>query len=121
MKHTLIKIIKFLSENEYYFCINSGELHQEIDECDCVDSLLQNVYDRIYVSVCDLLDGYRIDPKHDLKDEIQEQIINEAFEQAERLHIRFNNLNNQEIIEHVNNNTELKQLLFDRFTETAHK
>ena len=63
----------------------------------------------------------RIDPKNDLTDEIQDELINEAYEQAERFHIRFNNLKQQEIIEYINNNKELKQLLFDRFTETAHK
>lgn len=119
-KTALKSIIKFLSKHDFYYCMEYEGIY-EANECYCVDDILQQAHDSIYTAVCGILGSLRIDPKNDLTDEIQDELINEAYEQAERFHIRFNNLKQQEIIEYINNNKELKQILFDRFTETAHK
>ena len=119
-KAKLITIIKFLSNHDFYYCHEYEGLFQA-NECYCAEDLLQKAHDRIYTAVCGILGSLRIDPKNDLTDEIQEQMINEAYERAERYHIRFNNLKQPQIIEHINKNKELKQILFERFAETAHK
>lgn len=116
MKNTLINIINFLSNNEYYFCLNSGELHQEIDECWCADRLLQNIYDRIYLSVCDLLDGYRIDPKTELTDDALEFLTTLVQEKADENHYYFNIMTTKEAEDVIQEQKELKQLLTERFT-----
>ena len=118
-KTTLKSIIKFLSKHDFYYCYQYEGLY-EANECYCVDDLLQQAFDSIYNSVCGILGSYRITTEQ-LSEELLEDLTNEAFEQAERYHLRFNNLSKQDIIEHINNNKDLKQILFERFTETAHK
>ena len=118
-KTTLKAIIKYLLKHDFYYCMEYEGIY-EANECYCVDDLLQQAFDSIYNSVCGILGSYRITTEQ-LTEELLEDLTNEAYEQAEKFHIRFNNLSKQEIIEHINNNKELKQILFDRFTETAHK
>lgn len=117
MKNTLITIIKFLSKNEYYFCLNSGELHQEIDECGCADHLLQNVYDRIYVSVCDLLDGYRIDPKAELTDDALEFLTTLTQEKADENHYYFEKMTQNEALQVIQEHPDLANLLLNTYQE----
>ena len=118
-KTTLKAIIKYLLKHDFYYCMEYEGIY-EANECYCVDELLQQAFDSIYTSVCGILGSYRITTEQ-LTEELLEDLTNEAYEQAEKFHIRFNNLSKQEIIEHINNNKELKQILFERFTETAHK
>lgn len=113
-------IINYLSKNDFYYCQEYEGIYQA-NECYCADDILQQAYDAIYVSVAPILSGYRIDPINDLTEEAQENLRIEAFEQAEKYHIRFNNLKQQEAQEAINNNQELKQILLDRFTNSAHK
>lgn len=119
-KQQLITIIKFLSNNDFYYCKEYEGIYQ-YNECYCADDILQEAHDRIYTAVRGILGSFSISPKEDLTDEIQDELINEAYEQAERFHIRFNNLKQQEALEAINNNKELKQILLDRYKETAHK
>ena len=118
-KTALKSIIKFLSKHDFYYCMEQEGIYKA-NECYCVDDLLQRAFDSIYTAVCGILGSYRIATEQ-LSDELLEDLTNEAYEQAEKFHIRFNNLSKQEIIEHINNNKELKQILFDRFTFSAHK
>lgn len=119
-KQTLKTIIEYLAKQDFYYCYQYEGLYQA-DECYCAEDILQEAHDAIYVAVAPILAGYRIDPLADLTEEAQEQLTIEAYEQAERYHIRFNNLKQQEAEEAINNNQELKQLLLDTYKETAHK
>ena len=120
MKNTLKSIIKYLSKRDFYYCYEYDGIY-EANECYCVEDILQQAHDSIYTAVCGILGSLRIDPKNDLTDEMQEQLTNEAYEQAERFHLRFKNLSKNKILENIKNNKELKQILFERFAETAHK
>ena len=123
MKNTLKSIINFLSKTDFYFCKNYDELFNlELGEnCYCADDLLQTAYDNIYVSVKETLAGYYLDPKNDLTDEAKENLINEVLEIVENYHIYFNKDSRETIEAAINNIPKLKQILFERFTETAHK
>ena len=114
-KTALKSIIKFLSKHDFYYCMEYEGIY-EANECYCVDDLLQQAFDSIYNSVCGILGSYRITTEQ-LSDELLEDLTNEAYEEAEKYHIRFYNMKEQEAIEAINNNKELKQILFDRFTE----
>ena len=122
-KKALKSIIKFLSKTDFYFCKNYDELFNlELGEnCYCADDLLQTAYDNIYVSVKEILAGYYLDPKNDLTDEAKENLINEVLEIVENYHIFFNKDSRETIEAAINNIPKLKQILTDRFTETAHK
>lgn len=118
-KNTLKAIIEYLAGNDFYYCNQYEELYQA-NECYCADDIYQEAIDNIYISVKGVLSGYCI-CVNDLTEEAQEAIRIEAFEESEKFHIRFDNLSFKEAQEAINNNKDLKQLLFERFTETAHK
>ena len=118
-KQTLKAIIEYLAGNDFYYCNQYEELFQA-NECYCADDIYQEAIDNIYTSVKGVLSGYYI-CVNDLTEEAQEAIRIEAFEEAEKYHIRFYNMKQQEAIEAINNNKELKQLLFERFSNSAHK
>lgn len=122
-KQTLKAIINFLSKNDYYFCKQYDEIFNSEfgDICYCAEDILQKAHDKIYVAVKPILAGYYLDPLNDLTEEAQEEILELAQEQAEAQHIRFNSITKAEAQKAIEESKELKQILFDRFTETAHK
>lgn len=122
-KTALKSIIKFLSKHDFYFCAETGELYNvgNGENCYCADDIYQDAHDAIYVAFAGLFNGYRIDTKKALTDEFQEEILDLTHEKADENHYYFNSMSPNEVKQTINNNKELKQILFDRFTETAHK
>ena len=123
MKNTLINIIKFLSKNDYYFCVETGELYNlgNGEMCYCADDIYQEAHDAIYVAFAELFNGYRIDTKQALTEEFQEEILNLTHEKADENHYFFNSMTTREAENVIQEQKELKQILFDRFTFSAHK
>lgn len=121
MKNTLKAIIKFLSKNDFYFCYRDEELFTNDEPCYCLEHYIQEAHDAIYVAFAGLFGGYRIDTKQALTEEFQEVILELAQEQADKEHFNFGNTTLRKAAQAIEESKELKQILFDRFTETAHK
>lgn len=121
MKNTLKNIIKYLSNNEYYYCYRDEELFSTEMPCYCLEHYIQEAHDAIYVAFAGIFDGYRIDTKQALTEEFSEEILELAQQKADEEHLNFWNTTTREAEQAIQDSKELKQLLFDRFTETAHK
>lgn len=123
MKNTLKAIINFLAKNDFYFCVETGELYNlgNGEMCYCADDIYQEAHDVIYVAFVELFNGYRIDTKQALTDEFQEEILNLTHEKADLNHYYFNSMTTREAEDVIQEQKDLKQILFERFTETAHK
>lgn len=122
-KNTLKAIIEYLAHEDFYFCKQYDEIFNSEfgDICYCAEDILQQAHDKIYVAVKEVLAGYYLDPLNDLTEEAQEALQTQAQEQAEAQHIRFNSITKAEAQKAILENQELAKILFDRFTETAHK
>ena len=122
-KQALISIIKFLSKNDYYYCVETGELYDfgNGEMCYCADDIYQEAHDAIYVAFAELFNGYRIDTKQALTEEFHEEILNLTHEKADLNHYYFNSMTTREAENVIQEQKDLKQILFERFTETAHK
>lgn len=121
MKNTLKAIIKYLAGNEFYFCYRDGELFTTDEPCYCLEHYIQEAHDAIYVAFAGLFGGYRIDTKQALTEEFNEEILELAQQKADEEHLNFWNTTLREAAQAIEESKELKQILFERFTETAHK
>ena len=122
-KQQLKAIINYLAKTNFYFCKANGEIFNSEDGnmCYCAEDILQQAHDAVYVAVVPILAGYRIDPIADLTEEAQEQLLYEAQEIAEQQHIRFNSITKQHAEQAIKDNQELAKILFERFSNSAHK
>ena len=115
----LKSIIKFLSKNNFYFCVETGELYNEGngENCYCADDIYQEAHDAIYVALVELFGGYRINTSQALTEEFQEEILNLTNEKADENHYYFKSMTTREAENVIQEQNELKQILFERFTE----
>ena len=118
-KTALKSIIKFLSKNNFYFCVETGELYNEGngENCYCADDIYQKAHDAIYVAFVELFGGYRISTKQALTEEFQEEILNLTHEKADENHYYFKSMTTREAENAIQEQKALKQILFERFTE----
>ena len=117
-KKALKSIINFLSKNNFYFCVETGDLYKGNGEnCYCADDIYQEAHDSIYVAFVELFGGYRISTKQALTEEFQEEILNLTNEKADENHYYFNKMTTREAENVIQEQNELKQILFERFNE----
>ena len=119
MNNTLKSIIKFLSKKDFYYCVETEELYnaRNGEMCYCADDIYQEAHDAIYVALVELFGGYRIDTKQALTEEFQEEILNLTHEKADENHYYFNSMTTREAENVIQEQQELKQILFERFNE----
>lgn len=122
-KQKLITIIKFLSKNDFYYCAKNGELYNigNGEMCYCADDIYQEAHDDIYVALVELFNGFRIDTNKALTEEFRAEILELASEKADENHYYFNTITKKEALQIIQDNEELKQILTERFTFSAHK
>ena len=118
-KKALKSIINFLSKNNFYFCVETGDLYNKGngEKCYCADEIYQEAHDSIYVAFVELFGGYRIETSQALTEEFQEEILNLTNEKADENHYFFNSMTTREAENVIQEQKELKQILFERFTE----
>ena len=119
MKNTLINIIKFLSKNDFYYCVETGELYNigNGEMCYCADDIYQEAHDAIYVAFAELFNGYRIDTKQALTEDFQEEILNLTHEKADLNHYYFNNMTQNEALQVIQEHQDLEDLLLNTYQE----